>query len=322
MNNTTRRANILVTGGAGYLGSVLIRELVGNRDDRVTAVRVLDNMQNGGHSALFDIPGDGTVQFVEGDLLDASTLRLSLSGVDAVVHLAALTHTPFSFENPTWLEQVNHWATANLVDRAVEAGVEKFILASTAAVYGPGGPFTEQDRCRPAGPYAQSKLNAERVVLESEARGMHPIVLRYGTLFGVAPRMRFDAVINRFCYLAGIGRPLTIYGTGGQRRPAMHVDDAARLIAELLLDTPLPPGTVLNAVTVNPSVEEVKDAIVAAKPDTRFRYTEQDILSYLSLEMDNSRLIDHGFEPRYDLISGVSEVLDRFTGFTPMTYGE
>jgi len=321
MTDTTHQPNILVTGGAGYLGSALIRELTKHRNDRTNAVRILDNMQNGGHSALLDIPGDGTAQFVEGDLLDASTLRLSLTGIDTIVHLAALTHTPFSFENPTWLEQVNHWATANLVDRAVEAGVQKFILASTAAVYGPGGPFTEQDPCRPTGPYAQSKLNAEHVVLESEARGMHPIVLRYGTLFGVAPTMRFDAVINRFCYLAGVGRPLTIHGTGGQRRPAMHVDDAARLIVELLSDTPSP-GTILNAATGNPSVEEVKDAILAAKPNTRFRYTEQDILSYLSLEMDSSQLIGHGFEPRYDLISGVSEVLSRFTGFTPMTYGE
>ncbi len=314
-------SNVLVTGGAGYLGSMLIHQLAQSNSNAPVSVRMLDNMQNGGHRALLDLPGSGTVQFVEGDLLDPPTLRLALTGIDTVVHLAAVTHTPFSFENPTWLEQVNHWATAHLIDRALEAGVQTFIFASSTAVYGPGGPFTEDDRCRPAGPYAQSKLNAERVVLESQTRGMHPIVVRFGSLFGLAPRVRFDALVNRFCYLTGVGRPLTIYGNGEQRRPSMHVDDAARLIVEMLADPP-DAGTVLNAAVDNPSVEDVRDAILTVRPDTRFRYTEQDILSYLSLEVDPSQLLDHGFVPRYDLVSGVSGVLDRFTGFVPMAYGE
>jgi UDP-glucose 4-epimerase len=217
------------------------------------------------------------------------------------------------------LEQVNHWGTARLVDLCVEAGVRHFIYASTAAVYGPGGPFSEVDACRPMGAYAQSKLKAEHVVREAEGRGMHSVILRLGTLFGQAPRMRFDAVVNRFAYLAGVGRPLTVFGSGQQRRPSIHVRDAAQLISKLIA-TPSESGTTLNVAVDNPSVEEVKDAVLALRPDTRVRYTEQDVLTYLSLELDTSRLTGVGFVPESDIVDGLSEVLDRFTGLVPAAY--
>jgi UDP-glucose 4-epimerase len=313
----TGERNVLVTGGSGYLGSALVHLLSGPDHAGVATIRILDNMQNDGYRALLGLPEGANVQFIEGDILDIPTCRLALRGIDTVVHLAAVSHTPFSFQNPTWLEQVNHWATAHLVDSAVEAGVERFIHASSTAVYGPGGPFAETDPCRPAGPYAQSKLNAERDVLASQERGLHSTVLRFGSHYGLAPRTRFDAVVNRFCYLAGVGRPLTIFGSGHQRRPVIHVDDSARLVAQVIMEPP-EPGTVLNAATGNPSVEDVRDAILSVRPETRFRYTEQDVLSYLSLEVDNSRLGEYGFTPRHDLAGGVKEILDKFTGLSPM----
>jgi UDP-glucose 4-epimerase len=131
--------------------------------------------------------------------------------------------------------------------------------------------------------------------------------------------MRFDAVVNRFAYLAGIGRPLTVFGSGQQRRPSIHVRDAARLMTKLVVTHP-DSGTILNVAVGNPSVEEIKDAVVALRPETRVRYTEQDVLTYLSLELDTSRLAGVGFVAECDVADGLSELLDRFTGLVPAAY--
>src|SRR5690606_11511956 len=98
---------------------------------------------------------------------------------------------------------------------------------SSAAVYGPGGPFDESSVCRPVGAYAQSKWRDEQAITSAGERGLCFTVLRLATVFGRAPVMRFDAVANRFAYLAGVGRPLTVFGSGEQIRPLFHVRDAS-----------------------------------------------------------------------------------------------
>lgn len=308
---------VLVTGGAGYIGSALIRSLV---DSAVGgSIRILDNLQNGGYPALMDLDPGG-VEMVEGDILDPVAVRRALADVDAVVHLAGVLSTPLSFEHPRWMEQVNHWGTARLLESALEAGVERIVFASSYSVYGPGAESAERDACRPVGPYASSVLSAERAVAGAADRGLSTTVLRIGTVFGQAPVVRFDAMPNRFAYLAGTGRTLPIYGDGKQTRPLTHVGDACSAIAFCLARTEETAGGTYNVVTVNSSALDVANAAKRARPATRIHFTEQDVRAHLSFGMDGSRLRALGWQPAHTLDDGIGEVVERFTGVIPVGY--
>ena len=299
---------VLVTGGCGYLGSQLIRDLA-RRLPPSPVIRILDNMRQGQIQALLDLP-DATYEFIEGDLLDPGVLRLALRGADAVIHLAALVRTPMSFENPAWLEQINHWGTAQLVEACLDQGVTRLIFTSSAAVYGPGGPHHEDDPCRPQGAYAQSKLAAEKVLLTARPRGLKPTILRVGTLYGLAPVTRYDAVVNRFIYLAGIRQPLTVYGDGQQRRPVIHVRDASAAVFHAL-QTELP-HPVYNVVGKTISVLDIVAALREIRPDTPVHFTEQDIRTHFSFAANSAALLATGWQPQISLTAGMTELLDHF----------
>jgi UDP-glucose 4-epimerase len=318
MTNNGRSPVVLVTGGCGYIGSQLIRDLV--QDPRLPGVtiRILDNMQRGVYAALMDLPKAGQYQFLEGDILDPTTGRRALDGVVAVVHLAAIVKTPFSFDHPAWTEQINHWGTAQLVEHCLQANVQRFIYASSASVYGPGGPFDEDSVCRPVGPYAQSKLKAERAVLSAVERGLRPTVLRLGTVYGYAPSMRFEAVADRFGYLAGIGRPLTVYGTGEQQRPLVHVRDASEAIRFCLSHEAETSEHIYNVSHENASVLDLVRVIQEIKPNIPVHYTEQDIFTHFSFALDSHRIEQLGLLPQYDLRRGLAEVIGRFRSFSAM----
>jgi nucleoside-diphosphate-sugar epimerase len=303
-------SKILVTGGCGYLGSQLLRDLPLHLP-HLTTIRILDNIRHGQLRALMDLPPNIVYEFIEGDLLDPSVLRFALHEVDAVVHLAAIVRTPLSFDNPAWLEQVNHWGTAQLVEASLANGVSRLIFTSSTAVYGPGDSFYEQSPCHPQGPYAQSKYAAEQVIDAANTRGLHATILRLGTLFGLAPNTRFEAVVNRFAFLAGVRQPLTVYGNGEQRRPIIHVRDAAAVIAHALKQ-PLP-DSLYNATSVSASVLEIVAAIQTANPETVVRFTDQDIRTHFSMQVENSKLLATGWRPQWSLEAGVAEMLAHFT---------
>jgi UDP-glucose 4-epimerase len=318
---------ILVTGGAGYIGSRLIRDLASDPALADCTIRVYDNLQRETYVTLIDLPGGGRFQFVEGDILDNVGVRRALEDVWAVVHMAAIVRTPLSFGPPGWVEQVNHWGTANLIEAAAAAGVQTLVYASSAAVYGPmdavgGQPFREGDFCRPVGLYAESKLRGERHVRAANTPDrMLTAILRLGTVFGLAPAVRFDAVANRFAYLAGIHRALTIYGTGEQVRSQLHVNDASSAIRFALTHADQMAGGTYNVVGENVSVLALVEAIRALRPGTGVRYTEQDVLTHLSFAIDGSQLNGLGWYPQVSLEAGLAELLDHMRGFAPFQGG-
>ena len=299
---------MLVTGGCGYLGSQLIRDLAAAGQ----GVRILDNLSSGRLEALQNLPAAGC-EFSEADILDPSSVRRALDGVETVVHLAAIARTPFGFQNPDRLEQVNHWGTAQLVEAALAAGVESFVLASSAAVYGPGGEFSEESPLRPLGPYGESKVGAEMVARSAAERGMKVLILRFGTLFGLAPVTRFDAVANRFAYLAGVGRSLPVYGTGEQRRPLLHVRDASRLLRQLVAGRH---EGVWNASAENVSVVDIAEALREARGGVRVSQTETNVLTHLSLELDTRKLQHLGWRVEETLAQGLKEIAKSFDSVT------
>jgi len=308
---------ILITGGCGYLGSQLIRDFAADPAFADVTVRILDNMQQGDYRSLMDLPFSIRYEFVEGDIIDPAAVRRALTNVDAVVHLAAVVMTPLSFDHPTWTEQINHWGTARLVEHCLDAGVQRFIFASSASVYGPGGSFTEADECRPIGPYAQSKYLAERAALVAMERGLQPTVLRLATFFGDAPAVRFRSVTNRFAYLAGIGRPLTVYGTGEQTRPVLHVRDASSAVRHCLAQEAATVGKTFNVALRNVSILDLVEAVRKERPHVRVHYTEQDMLTHFTFLIDNGAFMATGWQPCYTLRDGMSEIIDRFSLIMP-----
>ncbi len=319
MTNTDHEDRpILVTGGAGYIGSRLIRDLALDKRFAGRTIRIYDNLQRKSYDGLMDLPESGRYQFIEGDILDRVNLLRALQGVHAVVHLAALVTTPLSFQNAEWTEQVNHWGTAGVVECALSSGVKRLVYASSASVYGPGERFSERDRCRPQGPYAVSKRRGEEEVLAAAKRSLEVTALRLGTTFGTAPAMRFDTVADRFAYLAGVQRPLVIHGSGEQIRPLIHVSDASAALC-LCLDPSQSVGELLNAATVNASVNEIAAELQQILPGVRVRYTDQDRGSEFSYTLDSTRLSELGFTASHSLRQGLREMTAHWRGFQAMS---
>lgn len=316
-------AKVLVTGACGYLGSHLLR-VFADRQGASPGLQVtaLDNLAAGAPRALLDLPAGVGYRFVEADLLASGPLRSALQGVDAVVHLAALVRTPFAFDQPASLMQVNHWGTVRLLEQCREAGVRRFVFASSVSVYGPGEGFDEQSACRPIGPYSCSKREAEAAVLAANAPGFETTVLRMGTLYGGEMRLaRFDAVPNRFVYLAGIGRSLPIFGAGQQRRPLVHVEDAARA-CRWALAQPGIGGEVFNLVEDSPSIEAMAQAIQGHRPEVRLHYTDQDYRDHLSLSVRADKIRAAGWSPSHALQEAFGPMLARFRGLASPRGGD
>ncbi len=311
---------ILVTGGCGYIGSQFLRDLPGLLRDTELKIRVLDNLQEGRPEALMGLPDDATYEFVEGDILDPSVQRAALRGVDSVVHLAAIVRTPLSFDDPTWVDQVNHWGTTHLLEACLKEDVQDFVFASSAAVYGPGGAYDEDDACDPMGAYATSKHDAEKAVRSAARRGLRTTILRLGTAYGWAPVTRYEAVANRFAFLAGTGRPLTVFGDGSQKRPFIHIQDASEVLGWALSNREETQNCTLNAMGQNASVTDLVHAIGQNNPDADVRRTEQDVRTHLSFELDDQAIRSLGWSPSVHLADGLGEIVDRLSGFSTPTH--
>jgi nucleoside-diphosphate-sugar epimerase len=312
---------LLITGGCGYLGAHLLREIAVGDGYAGSTVRILDNLSSGSVNAVLDLPSGPRYELIEADILSPGAVRMALEGVVAVIHLAALVRTPFAFDQPASVQQVNHWGTVRLIEHCREAGVQRFVYASSASVYGPGESFEEAAQCRPIGPYSCSKLSAEHAVLAANGAGLETAVLRLGTLYGgEAALARFDAVANRLVYLAGTGRSLTVFGNGEQARPLVHVRDAARaLIWALRCDESA--GGAYNVVEENVRVESLAHLVAGICPGVRIRYTDQDYREHLSLAVNGDKLRRAGWAPRERLVDGLEKLVEHFHGLAPVGGG-
>ena len=223
---------MLVTGGAGYVGSMLVRELLG----RGVRVRALDSLLEKDGRSLLGCWSDPLFEFVRGDIRDGDIVARALDGVDAVVHLAAIVGDPACTRQPELAREVNFEATKNLLGAAQACGVRRFVFASTCSNYGKlnGSAYaTEEFELRPISLYAETKVAAELEVLDRSRPDFQTVCLRLATVYGASARMRFDLTVNEFTRDVVLGRPLIVYGEQFWR-PYVHVGDAARALADVL----------------------------------------------------------------------------------------
>lgn len=211
---------ILVTGGAGYVGSLLSRKLLA----KGYQVRVMDALWYGKQS-ISDCLTHENFELVEEDIRNLTSTVRAMKDVDAVVHLASIVGMPASSIEPRTSEEINYLATKNIAELCQLHGIGTYIFASTCSVYGsqPEKIITEKSRTSPLDYYAKQKFLSERAIGWLNTA---PTILRFGTLFGLSPRMRFDLVINLFIAKALKEKEITVFG-GNQYRPFLHVEDAA-----------------------------------------------------------------------------------------------
>lgn len=308
-------ATILVTGGCGYVGSVLLRQLAAEHP--TGTIRVLDNLLRDSHHALFDLPSGPRYEFVRGDLLDPDRVDRVLDGVDTVFHLAGLVRTPMTFENPTWMRQVNQWGTHRLAEAARRAGVARFVFASSCSVYGPGVDASEADEPTPLGPYAESKAEAERALRTILAGRVALAIVRLGTVYGDAPAVRLDGAPNRMLFDAATTRIVAVHGSGEQRRPLLHVRDAAsalRFAAQAADRHDAHGPFVTNAVAASPTMLELARSIAAQDPEVEVRFADQDAVKRLTFSATSGRLRSLGWSPDVDHREAVRAFLARLGG--------
>jgi nucleoside-diphosphate-sugar epimerase len=261
----------LVTGGSGYIGALLVREL----SDAGHEVRVLDSLLHGQEDIAAEQERAG-VMVVRGDVRDAEARRRALDGADAVVHLAAIVGDPACALDPALSDEVNVGATESLVADAAAAGVERLVFASTCSNYGrmadPTVPITEDGELRPVSLYAEQKVGMEKLILGGATEHFRPTCLRFATVYGVGRRMRFDLTVNEFTRELWADRELEVFGEQFWR-PYIHVRDAGRAVA-----------TVLEA-----SVEQVAGQVFNAGRSGE-NYRKLDLVEEISKQTDRGRV--------------------------------
>jgi nucleoside-diphosphate-sugar epimerase len=247
---------VLVTGGAGYVGAVLVPKLLAKGYD----VRVLDLFLFGREVLPLDNP---KLELIQGDIRDEGLLGDALPGSDAVIHLACISNDP-SFElNPSLSKTINYDAFEPLVSISKHSGVGRFIYASTSSVYGVSDApeVTEEHPLVPLTDYNKYKGLCEPILLRYQSPQFTTVIIRPATVCGYSPRQRLDLTVNILTNLAVNNRKITIFG-GSQKRPNIHVDDIAELYVDLL-ERPADQiaGKTFNAAYQNHTVAELGEMV-------------------------------------------------------------
>jgi nucleoside-diphosphate-sugar epimerase len=306
---------MVVTGAVGHIGSRLIRQLPETFPD--AEILLLDDLSTQRYCSLFDLPASGNFEFIEADILKAELAPI-LNGARAVIHLAAITNAAGSFEIAEQVEMVNFKGTERVARACVEVKAPLMFL-STTSVYGTQSEVVDEacplSDLQPQSPYAESKLKSEQLLqsLAAEA-GLRHVILRLGTIFGTSIGMRFHTAINKFCWQAVTGQPITVWRTAlDQKRPYLDLTDCVAAI-EFVLQKDLFDGRIYNVLTLNATVREIVEFIKQHVENARIEYVDTRIMNQLSYTVLNDRFKALGFEFRGSLPQGIADTIALLRG--------
>ena len=285
---------ILVTGGAGFIGSNLVDALLA----RGNSVRVLDNLSMG---KLANLPVDNPrLTFIEGDVADAGLVSRAVAGCAAVVHLAAVASVQASVDDPVSTHQSNFIGTLNLCEAMREHAVRRVVFASSAAVYGNNGegqPIDENTAKSPLTPYAADKLASEHYLqFYGRQHGLEPAIFRFFNIFGPRqdPSSPYSGVISIFTQRAQQGLPISVFGDGEQTRDFFFVADLVELLLQALDAQQVAPGAVNvgwnEAVSLKQLLAQIGELLGGLPAVTHLDGRPGDIRHSRA---DNRRLIEH-----------------------------
>ena len=298
---------VLVTGGCGYIGSILVRRLLSSG----YRVRVVDRLLYGGDVFLREIKQHPGLALINQDIAEADVLEEAIKGVDAVVHLAAIVGDPGCAKYEDLAIEVNLEATKRLVHLVQRHNVARFVFASTCSVYGSSNDVMKEDSpSNPISLYARTKLDAENVILSNLDDSDCTVILRFSTTYGLSPRPRFDLVVNLLSAQAATDGAITIFG-GEQWRPFIHVRDTAAAL-HVFLEAPKEKvqGQIFNVGSVeqNHQIRDIGDMISQFIPGTVVSVHEfdMDMRNYfVSFDKLYSTV---EFIPQWDVPHGIVEI--------------
>lgn len=290
--------HILLTGGCGYIGSVLTPKLL----DKDYVVTVLDIMWFGNF-----LPEHKNLNVIHGDIREVD--KLSIKDVDAVIHLANVANDPCGDLNPKLSWEVNALATMSLVEWAIKHGAKQFIYASSGSVYGVKDEFqvTEDLSLVPISDYNKTKMISERVLLSYNDQ-ITLQCIRPATVCGYSPRMRFDVSVNMLTMQALSNKRITVFG-GDQVRPNIHIQDITDLVLFFLDNGDRVKG-IYNAGFENISIMDIAKRVVELVPAEIVVTPSNDPRSY---RLNADKLLATGFKPKYNVSYAMKEIIDVFS---------
>lgn len=307
-----KKRKVLVTGGAGFIGSHLVDELIKEECE----VSVLDNFSTGKSENIEENLSQAKLRLVEGDIRETQKVKKAMGDSEAVFHLAAITSVPYSVAHPDVTRKVNATGTLNLLEASLNSQVERFIFVSSCAVYGEAKrlPISEEEPTKPLSPYAESKLEAEHHCREFYTKhGLKTTILRPFNVYG--PRMRSDqygGVIAEFIERLQNGKPPIIYGDGTQTRDFVHVHDVVSAM-KMVTSNEKAAGQTFNVATgipttINQLAQLLAELVGGEKIKLQYRAARQGDLkqSYADTQKARTRL---GFEPKVALKRGLLNVI-------------
>jgi len=300
--------NVLVIGGAGYIGSVLLPKLL----KRGYNVRVLDLLIYGDES-IRDLLNHPRFELIKADFRHVDKVVEAMRNIDAVIHLGAIVGDPACALNEKLTIEINLVSTRTIAEIAKGSGVTRFIFASTCSVYGACDEIlTERSRLKPLSLYARTKAASEQVLMSMADNKFAPVILRFGTVYGLSRRTRFDLVINLLTAKAVVDGEITIFG-GNQWRPFIHVEDAALAILKIL-EAPL--SLIRNQIfntgsnEQNYTIQQVGEIIHSLVPTAKLinMGSDNDQRNY---RVDFSKLRNTiGFMPQWTVEQGVQQIIE------------
>lgn len=302
---------ILVTGGAGFIGSHIVEHYQGKADE----IRVLDNLRTGYRHNL-----DGLdCTFIEGSITDRNLVRQAVEGVDSIFHLAALVSVPESMEKPGECVDINVHGLLNVLEEGAAAGVRKLVFASSAAIYGdnPEVPKVETMLPEPKSPYAITKLDGEYYLgmFQNEGR-LATTAIRFFNVFGPRqdPKGAYAAAVPIFIEKAVKGEALTLFGDGEQTRDFIFVKDIVGALT-FAAETDGVAG-VFNAgyggqITINDLAKGIVKATGSSSP---IQYGPERAGDVRHSRSSPQRLLDAGWTPKFTLDEGLQETIRCFEG--------
>ena len=306
---------IVITGALGHIGSRVIRKLpscfLGSK------VVMIDNFLTQRYCSLYNLPSNIQYQFIEADVLTMD-LDTVIAGADVVIHLAAITDAANSFNNKEEVENANYNAVVRVAEACSNNNCPMLHLSSTS-VYGTQKEVVDEDcsesELNPQSPYAETKLKEERFLADfGRERKLRFVTCRFGTISGVSPGMRFHTAVNKFCWQAVMGQPITVWRTAlHQKRPYLDLSDAVKAMS-FIIEKDLFDNRIYNVLTDNLTVDSILNYVKKCIPVIKIKYVDAKIMNQLSYNVSNSRFINKGFMFKGDLEQSIAETINLLKG--------
>ena len=306
-SDNTQHKTVLVTGGAGYVGSIVCRKLL----EKKYKVIILDKLLFG-REPINEILDHENVKLIHGEIGNLNHLIEGIKDADYVIHLAGIVGDPASSLDPLNTMESNFFSTQALIELCKYYQVSRFVFASSCSVYGASDDIlTEESSLNPVSLYARTKIRAEEELLKASNEFFHPVILRFGTLYGLSPRMRFDLVANIMSAHGFFKKNVTVMG-GDQWRPLLHVSDAAEACVSVL-ESPL---SVVDAQIFNVGsdhqnfkISDIAHAVKKHIPDSTIVENNDD-MDKRNYRVSFKKITNAvSFQTNTDLNTGVGEMI-------------